>query len=77
VTQENVDLRTGEELIRQMFAAKDVPLSFLGEIETQREFHRQGWSAVQNAVKKNLASFDEYFDFVLTEIEKLKPVWNP
>ncbi len=62
-------------LITHMFAAKDVPLRLIGEITTQREFHRQGWPAVENAVRGRLESFDFYFDFVVAQTEELKPLW--
>jgi hypothetical protein len=77
VTNAAVDLTTGTELIRRMFSAKDVPLSLLADMEGQREFHRQGWSAVENAVRNALLPFDAYFDFVLAEVKKLEILWNP
>jgi hypothetical protein len=63
------DLSAGEhhELIRQMFAAKRVPLELLEVIggDQVREFHRQQWVAVTDSVRRPTESFDTYFDFVV------------
>jgi hypothetical protein len=77
VTGTGVDLRMGTDLIQKMFAAKDVSISLLDDIEGQREFHRQGWTAVQNSVRDGLLPFDFYFDFVLAEVRKLEVIGNP
>ena len=61
-----------QTLVRDMFAAKDVPLQLINEIGTQRDFHRQGWPAVENSVRGRLESFDFYFDFVLDQIKQLE-----
>lgn len=63
------------ELVRHMFAAKDVPLSLLGEIDAHREFHRAGWPAVELAVRGAVKPFDFYVDFVLAEVAKLQALW--
>lgn len=77
VTSASVDLTADIGLLTEMFAAKDVPLSMLSEVADHREFHRQAWSAVENAVRFRLEPFDFYFDFVLNEITRLQAVWNP
>lgn len=62
------------ELVREMFAAKQVDLNLLSLLssESQREFHREGWPAVQNAVRGGTPhDFDFYFDFVSSEVSKL------
>lgn len=79
MTALNLDLRDTEQtMLRQMFAIKHVPLSFLGHIERYRDFHRADFRAVQDTVTAGtqLENFDFYFDFVLTLVERLKPVWN-
>ena len=63
------------ELMKEIFAAKMVPLSLLGKIEGQREFHRADWPSVQTTASGKLAEFDYYFDFVLRAIEPLHALW--
>jgi hypothetical protein len=67
------------ELLEPVFAAKEVPLALLAEVPSSREFHRTGWSAVENAVAVKLDGFDFYFEQVLTLVEALKSRWmvNP
>lgn len=78
MTRRTMDLTTmpSTELIRQMFAAKRVPVALLARLPEQREFHRPDWPDVQTAVAEKLHEFDFYFDFVVTEVERLKPLWH-
>jgi hypothetical protein len=62
-------------LIRAIFAAKGVPLYLLSRIAEYREFHRPDWPKVRDAVSGRIREFDFYFDFVLQEVERLKPLW--
>ena len=64
-----------QALVRHMFDAKSVPLELIGGIAAFREFHRQTWPAVQNAVRGRVEPFDFYFDFVVREVRKLEPLW--
>jgi len=77
LTEGNVDLGTKEnlELIRNMFAAKDVPLRLIPQIRKYREFHRQDWPSVEGAVSGELRDFDFYFDFVTHQLERLESLW--
>jgi predicted nucleotidyltransferase component of viral defense system len=78
VTTAGVDFSTPEyqELLRKVFEAKGVLLALLGKIKDQREFHRLEWPRVVDAVGGGkLESFDFYFEFVLKEVERLKPLW--
>lgn len=64
-------------LLEAVFAAKRVPLPFLRQVHTQREFHRVDYPAVLATVhpgEKLAESFDEYFDFVLGLIASLEPL---
>lgn len=69
-----VDLGTeaNSVLIRHIFSAKQVPLALLENIAQQREFHRPDWAAVVEATKGPLHGFDFYFDFVVSEVDRLK-----
>ncbi len=64
-------------LLKAVFAAKRVPLTFLRQVHTQREFHRADYPAVLATVHpgEQLAeNFDEYLDFVLELIARLEPL---
>jgi Nucleotidyl transferase AbiEii toxin, Type IV TA system len=65
------------DLVRQMFAAKAVPLNLLGQIRRHREFHRQGWPSVANAVLGVVGEFDDYFEFVCAQADRLQSLWVP
>jgi hypothetical protein len=68
--------RENHELVKRIFEAKLVPLNLVGKIQEYREFHRQDWTQVQNAVPIFLKEFDFYFDFVVKQAELLKPLWE-
>lgn len=55
-----------QDLLRNMFLAKRVPLELLMAIDAQRDFHRQGWDALRDTVDPaiRLHDFDFYFDYV-------------
>ena len=65
-------------LIEATFAAKRVPLAFIGEIPRFREFHRPDFASVMATVKASveLKSFDDYFDYVVERCRLLEPLWN-
>jgi len=63
------------ELAKEIFGIKEVPLSLLGKIKDQREFHRVDWPSVQTTTTGQLEDFDFYFDFVLQGIEPLHSLW--
>ena len=67
LTHCDIDLARPESiaLLRSIFAAKEVPLVLLTNIESQREFHRPDWPAVANAVLGSVRSFDFYFEYVV------------
>ena len=75
VTKAGVDLTSDLDLVRKVFAAKDVPLRLLAKISGSREFHRPDWPAVMASVNQTLKEFDFYFDFVLSELSRLQPLW--
>jgi hypothetical protein len=66
------DSPESHDLVRAIFAAKEVPLSLLAKIAEQRNFHRDDWPSVRATVADQLEEFDYYFDFVLHEIEPLQ-----
>ncbi len=66
------------QLLRDIFAAKRVPLDLLGKIRHYRDFHHADFPAVQDTVRAGveLQSFDFYFDFVVKLADELKSLWN-
>jgi predicted nucleotidyltransferase component of viral defense system len=77
VTELGIDLGSEEnlELVRRIFAAKEVPCSLLLKINEQRSLHRLDWPAVKDSVAERIKEFDFYFDFVLAQVERLKTLW--
>jgi len=73
----DIDLASADnlELIKQIFAAKKVPLMLLDIVPQYRELHRPDWPAVMDSVSSSLEEYDFYFDFVLSEIERLETLW--
>ena len=73
-----VDLGTPDafELIKQIFAAKDVPLDLVSRLPQYREFHRPDWPSVEDAVTGRVESYDFYFDFVVDVTKVLEPLWK-
>jgi predicted nucleotidyltransferase component of viral defense system len=79
VEQLHMDLATPEniELCRNIFAAKEVPLTLIGSIPEVREFHRPDWDRVRLATASKPRDFDYYFDYVAKLIvPQLKPLWE-
>lgn len=67
---------TNLQLLRDIFAAKDVPLALLEQIGNQREFHRPDWDNVRVSTTEELQEFDFYFDFVVEQALLLKALWD-
>ena len=80
VTAGNVNLGRAEpesaELVRNIFAAKDVDLALLPKIKEHGEYHAQDWPSVELSVSEGLRPFDFYFNFVVAQTELLKPLWD-
>jgi predicted nucleotidyltransferase component of viral defense system len=74
VTTEKVAITTPEniELVRNIFAAKSVPLSLIRNIKNTRDYHVIDWPAVEQSVSGELKDFDFYFDFVAELAEQLQ-----
>ena len=65
------------DLVRHIFAAKEVPLRLFGRIKEQKEFHRPDWESVKaSANNPALAEFDDYFDFVVEQVNSMKSLWE-
>ncbi|NJR43933.1 nucleotidyl transferase AbiEii/AbiGii toxin family protein [bacterium] len=74
-TECKLDLQdeSAQNLLREMFAIKRVPLALLGQIEQHRDTHRADFPSVQSTVSAGfkLENFDTYFDFVLALVAPL------
>jgi predicted nucleotidyltransferase component of viral defense system len=77
VMQARIELSSVEnlELTRNIFAAKEVPLTLIPRIAESKEQHRPDWPSVEAAVTGPLLSFDAYFNFVVERIQSLEPLW--
>jgi hypothetical protein len=62
------------EILKAMFAAKQVPVELLFQISDQKEFHAENFHAVKDTVsnKANLKDYDFYFNYVLKLTENIK-----
>ena len=58
-------------LVRNVFEAKKVPEGLLRKLGDQRDFHAADWPAIVDSIVGEAQSFDCYFDFVSTEVQKL------
>ncbi|HEY1174251.1 MAG TPA: hypothetical protein VGH19_22990 [Verrucomicrobiae bacterium] len=74
MTQRDLNLVSPDniELLRHIFAAKEVPLSFLNRLPEQKAFHREDWPSVIASTFKQPESFDFYFDYVVELGRRLK-----
>lgn len=61
------------DLVRRVFAAKNVPIDLISTVSDSREFHRQDFKAVEDTVKPRvkIKDFDYYFDYVVRQCELL------
>ncbi len=77
LTTREINLHTEENhmLLQHIFEAKQVPLSLLGNLSREREFHSADWPSVVATTVGELHSFDFYFNFVLSEVGRLKTLW--
>lgn len=66
------------ELLRNIFAAKRVPVELIQKIPEYRDFHRPDFSSVRDTVKVDveLQDFDFYFDYVVEKLASLKALWE-
>lgn len=74
LTFEDINLTTTEniELLKNIFAAKEVSLSLLPKIEDDYDFHIADWDSVRQSVSGELKDFGFYFNFVLEIVKNLQ-----
>lgn len=78
VNENGIDLTAAKNraTLSAIFAAKQVPIKFLGYIHYYRGYHAQDWPAVEAALSGSHYSFDMYFDFVSALAARLNSFWN-
>ncbi|WP_109022034.1 nucleotidyl transferase AbiEii/AbiGii toxin family protein [Leptospira kobayashii] len=61
------------QILKQVFAIKEVPLSLLGDLEVDRAFHLSDYNSLRDSVliKAELQEFDFYFNYVRDMIQPL------
>jgi len=66
------------DMLNEIFNVKKVPLSFLGEIEGEREFHRESFNSVRDSIysHQEIESYDFYFDYVIKLVRQLESWWK-
>jgi hypothetical protein len=72
--QTRVTLDENIELLREIFAAKEVETRLLGLLPTTREFHRTEWEKVVLSAP-GAGSFDQHFEYVVGKTATLKTLW--
>lgn len=74
----DMSLPVNQSILIEMFKAKNVPIDFLGNIESQRDFHKNDFPAVAAAVKPgvDMRDYDYYFDYTLSIVKKLESLWH-
>lgn len=65
-------------MLKQMFAAKKVPIELLHEVKNTRGFHVLGFETVKGTMKPGveMKNFDFYFEFVVMQCNRLKSFWD-
>jgi len=63
-----------KDMLFAIFAAKKVPLDYLKQISSYRDFHRRDFVSLKDTVKSGveLKDFDFYFDYVINMINTTK-----
>jgi len=76
VTRSDVDLFAShnQELFREIFAAKGVPLELLSEICTSKDFHALDWPSVEASIAGSHEDFDYYFNYVCEYVRALDSI---
>ena len=65
-------------LLKNIFEAKKVNLSLIGQINQYREYHRPDFASVEATAKPSvkLKTFDYYFDYVVDKCKCLQSLWE-
>lgn len=66
------------KVLVEMFRVKRVPLHLIGQISSERDFHRQDFQSVRDTVRSGhpIKEFDFYCDFLVTQLQPLEARWK-
>lgn len=59
-------------LIKEIFKAKRVPVSFLKLLEGYSDLQKENWKSVEDTLGSENNGFDFYFDYVMKLVERIK-----
>lgn len=59
-------------LIKEIFKAKRVPISFLELLEGYRDLQKENWKSVEDTLGSENNGFDFYFDYVMKLVGQIK-----
>lgn len=79
VTEAGVNLtsQVAHDLIRAVFAVKEVPLKLMELIQRDLPFHEGEWSSVKDSLPSGKpADFNYYAGFVMRIVRRLETLWN-
>jgi predicted nucleotidyltransferase component of viral defense system len=75
ITHFGIDLTQTEnvELLKNILAAKNVPVDFIGEISNSKNLHEESYAGLKDTVKasEEIEAFNFYFEFVTKLIEEI------
>ncbi|HKV46636.1 MAG TPA: nucleotidyl transferase AbiEii/AbiGii toxin family protein [Candidatus Acidoferrales bacterium] len=78
ITARDISIGSEEnkDLVRNIFAAKEVDTKLISRIPDQKDFHRPDWASVILTSSGSLEAFDFYFDFVVDQTQLLESLWK-
>jgi predicted nucleotidyltransferase component of viral defense system len=68
----DVNSTQNQELIKEIFKAKRVPVSFLNLLEEYKDLQRENWKSVEDTLGSENKGFDFYFDYVMKLVGEIK-----
>ncbi len=70
----DMNSRKTKDLLTAIFVVKKVPLDYLNQVSSHRDFHRRNFVSLKDTVKSGveLKDFDFYFDYVIEMINTTK-----
>lgn len=68
----DIDSEQNSILIKEIFKAKKVPISFLKLLEEYKDLQKENWKSVEDTLGSENNGFDFYFNFVMELIGRIK-----
>lgn len=60
-----------KKLLKEIFAAKRVPVDFLSLLPEYKDLQKQNWSSVEDTLSADNKGFDFYYDFVMAGVKEI------